>query len=240
MKALITILTTCIISANAMEQLHEFTASDGRTLKAKVISYDGLTGKTEVEREDGKTVRVGIEAFSKDDQAYIKRWEPCSLFRSPTQFSIIPRRTLDQKSSYVMGMVDQETRYTYDLCLVNRTGLQMNHVSVEYLACYEPRKEDAQEEVQMVKGRTPVCDMEPGDVKVISMSHFAVSDKIQINKPEDVPGSIAGCESSITIRVAMEAPDGSQVERIISLPRSDPGTKETFSALMKKREGNHS
>ncbi|MCF7848364.1 MAG: hypothetical protein K9M45_05890 [Kiritimatiellales bacterium] len=97
MKKLIVLFATITIAAQAAEEFREFTANDGRKLKAKVVSYDPGTEKVKVLREDGQAVTVKSVAFSREDQAYIREWGACSLFTEPSHLIIIPRRATVRK-----------------------------------------------------------------------------------------------------------------------------------------------
>ena len=97
MKALIAILATCTLGASAAEQFREFTASDGRKLKARVVSCDSRRGKAEIEREDGTVIVAMLSAFSPRDRDYILQWEPISLFMSPMDVPITLHRVEERK-----------------------------------------------------------------------------------------------------------------------------------------------
>ncbi|MDF7825358.1 hypothetical protein P4B35_15135 [Pontiellaceae bacterium B12227] len=97
MKTILAILASCTLSANAAGVFHEFTATDGRKLKAKVISYDGSVGKVKIKRDDGAVVRVKIGAFIREDQAYIQQWEAVSLFMSETEVPVTLSRIEERK-----------------------------------------------------------------------------------------------------------------------------------------------
>ena len=51
-------------------RMREFQSSDGRLIKARLISFDGET--VEIVREDGKPFRSSISRYSSDDQSYIR------------------------------------------------------------------------------------------------------------------------------------------------------------------------
>ncbi|WP_372796504.1 hypothetical protein, partial [Pontiella sp.] len=96
MKALITLLASCTIAAGAAEY-REFTARDGRKLKAEVLSCDGVRGRVKVRRDDGKTIVVKIHAFSPEDQAYIRQWIPVSNFLSTMEFPVTVSKVEERK-----------------------------------------------------------------------------------------------------------------------------------------------
>ena len=58
----------------AQADFREFTDSQGRTIRAKIFSTDGLM--VQLELEDGSGYETPINVFSANDQAYIKSWRP--------------------------------------------------------------------------------------------------------------------------------------------------------------------
>lgn len=58
----------------AQAEFREFTDTQGRTIRAKIFSSDGLMVKLEL--EDGSGYETPINVFSANDQAYIKSWRP--------------------------------------------------------------------------------------------------------------------------------------------------------------------
>ena len=58
----------------AQAEFREFTDTQGRTIRAKIFSSDGLMVKLEL--EDGSGYETPINVFTANDQAYIKSWRP--------------------------------------------------------------------------------------------------------------------------------------------------------------------
>lgn len=91
MKTIIALLTAaCGIGVAA--EAREFTARDGRSLEAEIVSCDGDRGRVTVRRADGHTIVVKIGAFSPEDQAYIRQWVPVSNFMSDREFPLTVSR----------------------------------------------------------------------------------------------------------------------------------------------------
>lgn len=142
-KLLLLVLSSIAVSATAQltDEFREFTANDGRTLNAKVLSYDSKMDTVEIQRDDLQVIRVKSAAFSEADQAYVKQWAPCSLFMSPTEFQIIPRRIVVKKRKNSepgseVNSFDLVSEYQYEITICNRTGLPMENLSMNYLIYY--------------------------------------------------------------------------------------------------------
>ncbi len=58
----------------AQAEFREFTDTQGRTIRAKIFSTDGLMVKLEL--EDGTAYETPINVFTANDQAYVKSWRP--------------------------------------------------------------------------------------------------------------------------------------------------------------------
>ncbi|MEI6892872.1 MAG: SUMF1/EgtB/PvdO family nonheme iron enzyme [Pontiella sp.] len=72
-KIAISALILCGVQAKAL--LHEFELKDGRTIKAEVVRFNSALGQVDLEREDGKRVKVKANIFTAKDQNYIKQWK---------------------------------------------------------------------------------------------------------------------------------------------------------------------
>ena len=56
------------------DDLREFTATDGRKLKASVVEVSG--DRATIRRADGNQFTVSITAFSEADQEFLRAWKP--------------------------------------------------------------------------------------------------------------------------------------------------------------------
>ncbi|VGO20315.1 hypothetical protein [Pontiella sulfatireligans] len=288
MKTLIVLFSCITLVAQAAEEFREFTARDGRTLKAKVITYDAGSGKVKIEREDGQRISVQRNAFQPDDQAYIRQWTPCGLFLDASKLTVLPRCTTVKKwrrkhegtqmgggqqggsqggpgggrqgggqggpgggdegsmggGSSVLA-TDKNTKYRYDLTLVNRSGIPLGGMKAEYRIFYmqeRPVREEvpfagesnarqgqsggmqqgtfvAQPEAQVKRGVLEIGQLDAGDRVKLSTTDFVILER---NAGRQAQGTMIDLEATVNgiwIKVFMKAPDGSLVERDIALPK---------------------
>jgi uncharacterized protein YxeA len=160
MKKWILIFTLINLTVFA-DQFRTFTAQDGRTLKAKVLTYDAVSGKVQIEREDQKNLTVSSTAFSEKDQIYLSAWLAAQDFRSTSKLKLelkrnevkswkkeheadlsqIKRGKGDGKRDGIEVIAtDHNTQYKYDLLIENRGSVSLKNVIVEYRVYYEQEK----------------------------------------------------------------------------------------------------
>lgn len=65
----------CLLSLFATAHGRTFTDSQGRTLEAEIVSYDG-GDSVEIRRSDGQTFSLPLARLSPADQAYVREWKP--------------------------------------------------------------------------------------------------------------------------------------------------------------------
>ena len=75
MKWMMTIIVSYIWSTSfGGEEYRDFTDQQGRTIKAKLVSFDSKSGKVTIERDNQREATVPQSIFSNEDQNYINRW----------------------------------------------------------------------------------------------------------------------------------------------------------------------
>ncbi|VGO20314.1 hypothetical protein [Pontiella sulfatireligans] len=244
MEKLIVLFTCITLAVQAADEFREFTANDGRTLNAKVLSYDSKMDTVEIQRDDLQVIRVKSAAFSEADQVYVKQWAPCSLFMSPEKFAIIPRRTVVKKGQSTERRSEVSTfgsvsEYQYEISICNRTGLPMENLTMNYLIYYaydlpaagenvypqESHKwtdqNGLQEEWALVTA--PNIKIVKGTIPVGGLEAGGwknfTTDRVAVLEQHAEAGS-AGSSSGILVTISMATPDGGRMERSISLPKN--------------------
>ncbi|VGO23394.1 hypothetical protein [Pontiella sulfatireligans] len=169
MKKLILLFTLITLSASAVEY-RTFTAQDGRTLKAKVLAYNGTTGQVQIQREDKKKLTVASAAFSKKDQTYIAAWQAALEFMAPGKLKLELKRNEvksfkkdheadlskiktgrgGERDGIEIIATDKNTQYKFDLQIENKGSVPLNKVTYEYRVYYEQEKpvKDAEDETR--------------------------------------------------------------------------------------------
>ncbi len=208
MKALLAILTSCTLTGAAAEMFHEFTVTDGRKLKAKMVSYDGKSRRVEIEREDGKVVAANIGAFVPEDHAYIRQWEPISLFMSPripitlSRVEVRNWKKINESTRGSQGggggggrgggggpgggqndeggvlATDRYARYRYDVKISNRSSVSLENLKIDYCIYYEQERAVAENSGFESQGRQQGPDSRGGGKEQASY-HPVCEKKVQ-------------------------------------------------------------
>lgn len=251
MKKLIVSLTCATLTSLntlAADEFREFTACDGRTLNAKVLSYDGELDTVEIQRDDLRVCCVKSTSFSEADQAYIKQWAPSSLFMSPLKFKIIPRRIVNKSTWNSEGGNEESplvavSECQYEIAICNRTGLPMENLTMDYVIYYASdlpgsventvpqehhtwtRQDGLQEEWSLVS--TPGFKVVKGSIPISDLGvdgwKSFTTDRVAVLQQAaemNDSSSVASSVSGILITLSMSTPDGGQVKRSYSLPNS--------------------
>jgi hypothetical protein len=118
-------------AAGAAEGYRTFTDAEGRTVDAKILSFDAARGRLEIEREDGKRVRVEPGLFSEADQEYIKEWILADLALSDTNLRVSIKK--DSEGSYgSKDELEEGEKMFYELDFNNRTDKPIEGLRIEY------------------------------------------------------------------------------------------------------------
>ncbi len=166
MRKIIGFLLFLALSAQADDVYRTFTAQDGRTLKAKILSYDAGSDKVQIQREDKKKLTVPSASFSEKDQTYIQKWHIGQVFISESKFKVtlervkVSEKKKDHEVDFTDDMnaggggrrggggpsgpttvaVDKITQYKYKLVLENKSNVDFKNVTLEYRIFYEQEK----------------------------------------------------------------------------------------------------
>lgn len=179
MKMFTWILLLVCMTAGAQDQYRIFTTQDGRNLKAVVTMYDAISGKLQVQREDGKKVTVPISTFSEKDKVYAESWLAARTFESSSklQLKITREEVKTTKSDIEVDMsentgpkggsglrligTDKNTQYRFILNMKNSAAVPLENLSMEYRLYY------AQEQAVLDKERS---EKQPDDRPDIYMA----------------------------------------------------------------------
>lgn len=83
MKKISLFIALALVGAYAgATEYRDFTSADGKTIRGKVIKYDGKQGTVMIERDNRKRATVPVNVFSTEDQTYIREWNAAQSFTS--------------------------------------------------------------------------------------------------------------------------------------------------------------
>ncbi|MFL2877285.1 MAG: hypothetical protein ACJZ86_05515 [Pontiellaceae bacterium] len=146
------ILLLCIKSVTA----HLFSLPDGRTIEATIRSFDDHSGLVELERLNGKVVKIKPNVFIEKDQRYIQMWSVERLFLSSLHLQIeVDDVVLDNWKeeeyidlTYTSGNTERElmkeTKFeeiAFEVILKNRSAEPFEDLYIEYVIFYEQSQE---------------------------------------------------------------------------------------------------
>ena len=148
----IIVLSICLCSGvSARAGLHTFTSTDGQSVEAEIVGYDGVKGTVDLKRMNGKRFKVKPSVFVEDDQKYIQDWSVLEGVRDERRFNVDFKKvcvekwseTLKDDVSYDGGDSEKSTigssnykRYVYELTIGNRNTFPLEDLDVEYRIFY--------------------------------------------------------------------------------------------------------
>jgi hypothetical protein len=146
------------------EEYRTFTTQDGRSLKARITMYDAITGKLQIQREDGKKVMVPVSTFREKDKAYAEKWLAMQTFASESKFKLkITREEVKSTKTEIEMNMDERTgrgagsgtriigsnkntEYRFVLNMQNGAAVPLENMSIEYRIYYAQEKAVVDEE----------------------------------------------------------------------------------------------
>ncbi|VGO20594.1 hypothetical protein [Pontiella sulfatireligans] len=161
MMKLIGLIILATAATYADEAYRTFTAQDGRTLSARIVSYDAASGKVLIERADKKRITVAPTAFSAKDQRYVDAWQTAQHFLSTSKFKldVVRKEVNSTKKEHEVDIgeeeaggrrggdsgvqtvaIDKITHYKFNLLIENKTKIPVKNLTMEYRIYYDQEK----------------------------------------------------------------------------------------------------
>ena len=137
MKYFLLILILCRlvlgVSSAAGENYRDLTSADGKTIRAKVLSYDESSDMAVIERDDHKQYTVSPELFCAVDKRMIRNWGLVESFMNDASLKVSIKhieervdedyhRTLDGVDPEDLEVQDYICMDHYQITLDNRTA----------------------------------------------------------------------------------------------------------------------
>jgi hypothetical protein len=152
----------CVVTVIAMalgaaaEEYRIFTSADGRMIQAKILMFNPVRKKIQLERDDGQKVWVEPGIFSGKDQDYIRGWIKASEFLQNSKLRI----TID-KHKKSEGKKGDNVYYT--IAFDNRTDMTYRNLKIEYRFYIEGKGYER----RVVKDRVVSGSLLPGQKKTM-------------------------------------------------------------------------
>ena len=80
-RILLVVGLIAVVMGTQAEKYRDFTDTQGRTIRGRIVAYDATKKIVSFERDNRKTSKVPIGIFSEADQAYLLEWEVLRNFR---------------------------------------------------------------------------------------------------------------------------------------------------------------
>ncbi len=156
MRSSMALLVTTLLSlhgfAHAETELREFSNSEGKTIKARIVAASDQTVKLAV--EGGREVEAGISYFSKADQDYITEWRKTNKPAIDYRFEIDYDKKRASRDTRREGPVEvtYET-WLYKVEVENLSKVELSGLELHY-KIYKTAKADANEARYLAEGLT--------------------------------------------------------------------------------------
>ena len=228
-------LLTFLASVQAEDEYRDFTDTQGRTIRGRIVSYDDASGDVRFERDNGRTAKVSIKIFSEPDQNYIRQWSVASDFLKASSFKIDIKRmeNKNKEKSASSGPTNRKVEDThYEITLENRTTSDLKNLELEYCIYYE--QEEIEQGGQVCNqgiycGKSAIESVASRDKKIINTDAVSVY-KNELNSgwyygsPQKGSAGIDNVQDGevhgIWVRVHLKLPSGDKVTREFCYPDS--------------------
>lgn len=214
-------------------EYRNFKSADGKTIRGKVVKYDGKRGAVTIERDTKKRATVPIVVFSREDQEYIKEWQTLEAFRSESVLRVeCSDKKIEQWKEDESAFQRKFEKMVYEVQFNNRADTSVGPLNVEYKIFYEQEENDSATKKVVThqkekKGKfDPVTLQSKGkqtlvtDNVVLENFEFNMSDYyVPGGDPESTSGEIKG----IWVRLRVKMKSGEDVVRDVYAPESIRG-----------------
>lgn len=193
----VSLLGAMMMTGSACAELHIFSLPDGRSLEARIVSYDAKSGQVTLEREDGNRFKVSPSGFVESDQRYIKEWVTANAFLSDNTLKVDcedkqikewkeEETTVLHYSSgdliddaYVHNVIEYE-EIGYDFTFENKGASPISGLTLEYCIYYQQSRmiweETPPVEVMTLYGTVDLPDLLSGKPVTISTKTVTIYD----------------------------------------------------------------
>ncbi len=127
------ILTLCLTCIGT-EKYRGFTRRNGKTIRAKLVSFDSESGKITLEQENGRRAVVIPSVFGEHDQEYIQEWITDFQFADIQNYSISATKNTSPFSSNRPrsgGPFSGFYEVSYTINITNKSGVDFGNVRIE-------------------------------------------------------------------------------------------------------------
>lgn len=224
MKSLILLLSLALgVNCFADNDYLDLKSADGKTVKAKILSYDKSSDEVVIERENKKRYSVPATTFCESDQNKIRNWELVEKFMSNSGLNVSIERC--DPDRYEMSEKTWMCIAYYTITLNNRTDLELNNIQLEIVPFVQRVRFLPNEETDW-KYKEPrsaeVFDLASLKAKskeiIETKKHGFGCENIIDKKGSKVTRQLTYEFLGLWIRMTMELPDGSTLIREIKEP----------------------
>lgn len=210
---------------------HSFTDITGRTITARIISYDANKQVIGVKLENGRQGKISLSQLSDEDKIYVEAWNQSKDFLNESRLKISIERYKDENNeipsrSGAVKLSGENVGYVVHFD--NRTDSSFEVVEVEYCIFYEQDMATSEGNHCAQGVRYSKQSME----KILPRSKkFCTTEPVVICKTELSDGYYygSGANSSqrgdvhgIWVRASVELPGGEKIVREVCLPDTIP------------------
>ena len=219
----------------ADDAYRDFTDTQGRSIRGRVLSFDAVKGVVQLEAENGKKARIPLAGLVGEDQEYIQAWGNAQNFVNESRFRISADRKREKNESKSRKGGSRETdakNVWYDITLSNNSYVPLDDMRLEYCIFYEQdgyNRDGAVDDQQGVYcGKLDVDGIAARTDKVLHTAAVMVYREeldggwIYSSGADNVKhGKVHG----LWLRASIALPNGDRVVRDYCLPDSLPNSK---------------
>jgi hypothetical protein len=228
------------------EKYRDFTDTQGRTIRGRIVAYDATKKIVSFERDNRKTSKVPIGIFSEADQSYISEWDILRCFTDERRFKIsVKRKEIENEGkSNKGGIITRRVKDThYEINLENKMASRLKGINLEYCIYYE-QEESGTAEQGVHCGTLAVDSIEPKSKKMLSTEGVSIFKKELDSGYYYTSGSDStnrGDVHGVSIRVHLKLPSGTKETRECFFPETMKNKRWATKSIdvgMNKSSGN--
>ncbi|MDZ8117818.1 hypothetical protein [Pontiella agarivorans] len=184
----------CCITSFGDDEYRSFTDLQGRTIKAKLVSFDSKNGKVTIERDNRKRATVSPGIFSVEDQEYIGSWIKIFLLKDGRSLKIdidssekesnrSNPKDIERKMknyTYKARLYTEKKLVTHTLTLENKGATDFGNIGVDYCTFIKRKGYDGLEDVFYCETGTRVGSLKPNSEALFTTEELPIFHRCRI------------------------------------------------------------
>lgn len=224
-QPILVLLTVMLSTSIADSELYlDFKSREGKTVRARIVSYEKSSDSVTMERDNHKQYTIDVDVFSETDRNFIRNWNEFRAFLEDSGLMISVNRISPdedgQQATSTHPNRGMETRWMsvaqYEVRLKNCTAQTLDNIRVEVVPFFKYEVVDPVKNVEFkIKSQHAmipfdISSIDPDDHKEVMTRTWGFESVSGKNDSGDVMKNIIEFQG-VWVRVYTRLPNGNEL-----------------------------